>query len=269
MTRIEINGVGFSGTTVPEAGLVYRELREWDGRPDARGGGDAIPGGQGVYARTAELRESRAITVLAAIVTDSASDYFEVKRRVESMPMFGEMRVDQGDGYWVRGVEIDSIDIPDAHTRTWTPFTIDLIAPDPVRYRDPVILGPVGLPEVVGGLFLPDSMPWDLGVEDPAVLELVNDGSVPVLPVVTVTGSADSLEVHGGPRRVGFGAFSGELVFDSVRRRAFLNGADVTRVMTRRDWPSVPADTTHGFSFVAGDPSPDILMTVEYRIGAW
>lgn len=269
MTRVEINGIGFSGTTDPESGLVYRELRDWDGRPDARGGGDAIPGGQGVYARTAEYRESRAITVQAAIVTESTAEYFEVKRRVESMPMFGEMRVDQGDGYWVRQVEVESIDIPDAHTRTWTPFTIDLIAPDPVRYRDPVILGPVGLPVREGGLILPEGFPWDFGTSVRPVVTLVNDGSVPVFPVVRVAGAVSSITVQGGPRRVEYGAFAGDFVVDSRQRRAFVNGVDVTRDLARRDWQQVPAGQQQNFTFTALGAAEGTEMTVEYQIGAW
>lgn len=269
MTRIEISGIGFSGATDPESGLVYRELRDWDGRPDARGGGDAIPGGQGVYARTAEYRESRAITVQAAIVTDSTSEYFEMKRRVESMPMFGEMRVDQGDGYWVRQVEVESIDIPDAHTRTWTPFTIDLVAPDPARYRDPVSLGPVGLPVRDGGLELPSAFPWDFGTSSRPVLTVVNDGKLPVYPVLRVTGSADSITIQGGPRRVEFGAFSGTLLIDNLQRRAWVNGRDVTRQLVRREWQQVPPGGTQEFFFEAVSPSADLLMTGEYRIGVW
>lgn len=269
MTRVEINGIGFSGTTEPENGLVYRELRDWDGRPDARGGGDAVPGGQGVYARTGEFRESRVITVLAGIVTDSTSEYFEVKRRVENMPMFGEMRVDQGDGYWVRQVEVESIDIPDAHTRTWTPFTIDLVAPDPVRYRDSIVVGPVGLPVRDGGLVLPSAFPWDFGMSVRSVATVENSGSVPSYPTVRVTGSGSAVSVQGGPRRVEFGAFSGEFVVDNLQRRAFLNGGDVTRQLLRRDWQSVPAGGVQDFSFDVSDASPDTVMTVEYRIGVW
>lgn len=268
MTRIEISGIGFSGTTDPESGLVYRELRDWDGRPDARGGGDAIPGGQGVYARTAEYRESRAITVQAAIVTASTVEYFEVKRRVESMPMFGEMRVDQGDGYWVRQVEVESIDIPDAHTRTWTPFTIDLVAPDPARYRDSVMAGPVGPPSRAGGLVFPAAFPWDFGSEVRDVATVTNSGAVPVWPRVVLTGAATQVKVSAGPGLLMFGQFDGVLVFDARERRAFLDGVDVTRRMLRREWPQIPAGQSQDFYFEAVDPV-GLLMTVEYRIGAW
>lgn len=269
MTFVEVCGISFSGDHVPLDGLVYSKLVDWDGRPAARGGGDAIPSGQGVFARTGEYRESRVISVEAAIITDSSDEYFAVKRRVENMPMFGEMRVDQGDGVWVRQVEIEQINIPDAHARSATKFTIDLVAPDPVRYRDMLTVGPVGLPTQVGGLYLPAAFPWDLGESSREVASVVNDGSVPVLPRVTVEGSAAALTVYGGARRLEFGPFDGVLVFDSLDRRAFLNGTDVTRQLIRRDWPVVPAGGVADFYFQADSPSPDINLTVEYRIGAW
>lgn len=269
MSRVEVNGVGFSGSHVPEAGLVYSRLVDWDGRPSARGGGDSIPGGQGVFPRSEELRDSRAVSVEAAIVADSTDEYFAVKRRVESMPMFGEMRVNQGDGYWTRQVEVEQINIPDAFTMTETPFTIDLIAPDPVRYSELLTAGPAGLPVQVGGLILPSAFPWDFGTSTRPVATVVNEGSVPILPRVIMQGAADSVTVHGGPRSLEFGAFSGELVFDSRERRAWRNGVDVTRDLLRRDWPVVAAGESADFFFEAEDPSSDLALTVEYRIGVW
>lgn len=264
---VEVGGIQFIGDEAAE--LIYSEIKDWDGVTDARGKGDAIPGGHGQYASTSLVRESRAITLKAAIIAHTSERFFELKRQVEAIDSVCEMRVDQGDGVWSRGVEIQQITIPDWHGRTITPFTIDMVAPDPVRYRDVVVLGPVGLPVLEGGLFLPASMPWDLGTDVRSVLTVVNDGALPCFPVVRLSGSAASVLVSAGPRRLGFGAFDGTLSFDAGDRRAFLNGGDVTRQMTRRDWPMVPPGVSHEFSFEAVSPSPDFLMTVEYRIGAW
>lgn len=269
MSRVELNGVGFSGDHVPEVGLVYSRLVDWDGRPAARGGGDAIPGGQGVFPRGEELRDSRAISIEAAIVADSTDEFFAVKRRVEAMPMFGEMRVDQGDGVWIRQVEVEQINIPDAFTMTETPFTIDLIAPDPVRYSELLTVGPVGLPVREGGLVLPSAFPWNFGTATRPVATVTNTGSVPILPRMILQGSGDAVTVHGGPWRVSFGAFAGTLIFDSLERRAWLNGVDVTRDVVRRDWPVVDPGVSSDFYFVATDPSPDLVLTVEYRNGVW
>lgn len=270
MSFVEVCGIGFGGDHNPVGGLIYQQLIDWDGRTQARGGGDSIPGGQGVFARTQELRESRVISIEAAIVADSADEYFAVKRRVENMPMFGEMRVDQGDGVWTRAIEVESIDIPDAWGGTETLFTIDVTAPDPVRYRDPLTLGPIGLPVRSGGLEFPAAFPWHFGDSVRPVGTLTNDGSVPVLPRMTMSGSADSVIVHGGPRRLEFGAFDGTLVFDSAERRAWLNGVDVTRQLVRRDWPVVGPGESQDFFFEAVNPSPDtVLESVVYKIGEW
>lgn len=268
MTRVEICGLGFSGGEVPEAGLMFTELVDWDGVPGYRGDSDPIPGANGSYRRTNIVRLSRAISVNAAIVTDSPEEFIAVRRRVETLPTQGEMRVDMGDGYWSRHVEIEAIKIPDARAGAEVEFTIDLTAPDPVRYRDPVMVGPVGLPVQVGGLVLPAAPPWDLGMSARPVGTVVNDGSVPVLPRVTVTGSGGGLTVFGGPRRLEFGPFSGTLVMDARERRAWLNGVDVTRSLLRRDWPTVPAGVSHDFYFDAVDASPETALSVEYRIGA-
>lgn len=266
---VDLCGVTFSGTHEPVDGLIYSRLIGWDGRTSARGGGDSIPGWQGEYPRSEELRESRVITVEAAIVSDSVAEYMAVKRRVENIPMFGEMRVDQGDGVWTRAIEIAAIDIPDARGATETEFTIDMIAPDPVRYRDPVMLGPVGLPVRSGGLRLPKRFPWNFGTSILPVLTIVNGGSRPTFPIVTVTGSGSSLTVSCGPRRMEFGAWSGEFVIDNRERRAFLNGADVTRQLIRREWQEIPAGASWDLTYDVADADPSTQMFATYQEGAW
>ena len=265
---VVIGGVQF-GASRPIDGLVFTGLTDWDGKPDARGEGDPIPSRNGIFPRVDLYRQSRAVSVEGAVIADSLTEFHEVRRRLESLPDVTDISVDVGDGVWSRGVEVRSIKVDDFRGDTATTFLIDMVAPDPVRYRDVVVLGPVGLPVLDGGLFLPASMPWDLGTDVRSVLTVVNDGALPCYPVVRLSGSASSVTVLAGPRRLGFGAFTGDLVFDAGDRRAFLNGADVTRQMTRRDWPVVPAGVTHEFSFEAVAPSPDFRMSVEYRIGAW
>lgn len=268
MTHVELCGVGFSGDETPDGGLIFSSLVDWDGVPEARGETDPIPGADGAYSRASIYRASRAVSVNAAIVADSVDEFLAVRRRVEAMPAQGLMRVDLGDGFWSRHVEVQKVTIPDARAGAETEFVIDLVAPDPVRYRDLVSVGPVGVPTRVGGLVFPAAFPWDFGTEEREAATVVNVGTVSVLPVVTVTGSASSVTVSGGPRSLVFGAFEGTLVFDSVQRRAFLNGRDVTRQMVRRDWPVVGAGESQDFFVDATDPVGVSLM-VEYRIGAW
>ncbi len=273
---VVVCGVAFSESHVPVDGLIYSRLVGWDGRPAARGGGDAVSGGQGEFPRSVELRESRVITVEAAIISDSASEYMAAKRRVENIPMFGEMRVDQGDGVWTRAIEIASIDIPDARGATETEFTIDMVAPDPVRYSDVLTAGPALLPVQVGGLTFPAAFPWDFGTFDHAKAVVTNTGALPILPRIIIESLvpdgpvfADSVTVFAGPHRLEFGPFSGRLVFDALERRAWLNGVDVTRQIVRREWPVVGPGETQEFYFEAVNPSPNISLLGEYKIGVW
>jgi hypothetical protein len=276
MTRVEICGLGFSGSEIPEGGLTFSELIDWDGVPGTRGDSDPIPSANGSYQRTSIVRMSRAISVNAAILADSPEEYIRVRQRVEALPAQGEMRADLGDGYWSRHVEVQAIKIPDARAGAETEFTIDLIAPDPVRYSEMLTVGPVGLPVREGGLVLPAAFPWNFGKSIRPVGTVANTGALPIYPRMILSSSipdgdahADGVTVHGGPQRVSFGAFSGTLIFDSRDRRAWLNGVDVTRQVIRRDWPVVAPGVSADFFFVADEPSPDLVLTVEYRIGVW
>lgn len=269
MTHVVLCGVGFSGTSTPDDGLVYTELTDWDGVTGARGAGDPVPSGHGSYRRSEVWRESRAISMKGAILADTVDEFHRIKKRVEAIPSLGEMRVDQGDGYWTRGVEIDTISIPDFRGGTAVEFTIDMLAPDPVRYSEWLTAGPATLPERSGGLILPAAFPWHLGESVWPKATVENWGELPVLPRVTVTGSAPSITVRGGPYRLEFGAFDGELVFDSEQRRAWLNGTDVTRDMVRREWPQVAPGEVADFFFDTDGVSAGTELLVEYRIGVW
>lgn len=141
---VEYEGIRFEGEQFAE--LTYSSLKGWDGVPESRGSGDPIPGANGSFGRARVLRESVALVLTANIIADSEARFFELKRRIEAMPAIGMLRVDQGDGVWSRRVEVQHVDIPDFHKRTSAQFTVEFLAPDPLRYRDPVTLGPVGLP---------------------------------------------------------------------------------------------------------------------------
>lgn len=268
--RIDLGGVLIDGTEAVN-GPTFSDITGWYGLPEARGSSDSIPNAHGSFARVAVWRESRVITITGTLHTDSRGVAEEVRDRLTAAWMQAkQIAVSDETGVWSAGVEVDRVEFHDYGA--WSsriPFTIDLVAPDPVRYRDPIVVGPVGLPVRDGGLLLPSAFPWNFGTSVRSVATVENSGSVPAYPTVRVTGSGSALSVQGGPRRVEFGAFSGEFVVDNLQRRAFLNGGDVTRQLLRRDWQSVPAGGVQDFSFDVSDASPDTVMTVEYRIGVW
>lgn len=254
-----------------DRGYFYKNLAGWNDLADVRGKRDAVPSAHGLYPAVESWRTGASITVTGSLMGASRADAEYLRDQlITALSSASVMRVEDSTGTWLRDVEVDEVSIKDPGG--WSPiihFKIDLVAPDPVRYSDVLPFGPVGLPVLEGGLFLPASLPWDLGVADLQVAEVTNAGSLPMHPVVTLQGSASSVVVHGGPRVLSFGAFDGTLVFDSLQRRAFLNGADVTRLLVQRDWFVIPPGGTLGFSFEAVAPSPGLYMSGEYRIGVW
>lgn len=269
----DIGGVRLDGAPAeyPYRGIGLSRLTGWRGLPGMRGGLDMVPGAHGAFSTEALLRDPRSMALNGFVEAGTPAEALVMLERLESALAASpvQLRVAGDDGEWTRVVEVEALIPEDTWNRKRIRFSVDLIAPDPVRYREWLTAGPVGLPTQVGGLVLPKAFPWDFGTSTREVATVANDGSVPVLPRVTVTGSADALTLFGGARRLEFGPFDGVLVFDSLERRAFLNGADVTRQLIRRDWPVVDPGGVADFYFQAVDPSSDINLMVEYRIGAW
>lgn len=267
---LRLGGISFEGGAGND-GCYVRGIVGWDALPDARGSLDAIPGSDGSFRAVNIYRESRVVTVVGVLAAGDRAGVEALRARLMAiLKAHATLTVTDELGTLSSDVRVDSISFSDEGTwATWIDFTIDLVAPDPVRYRDMLTVGPVGLPTRSGGLILPSAFPWNFGTESREVATVTNDGSVPVLPRMVVTGSASSITVRGGPYRLEFGAFDGELVFDSLERRAWLNGTEVTRQLVRRDWPVVAPGVTAEFSFEAVSPSPILSLSVEYRIGVW
>lgn len=276
---IELLGLTLSGANAPTDGLYWTDLEGWWGLPDLKSDGDSIPGAHGKFPKATHERESRVITLTGHILVDTVGGLAATRTRLESYlaESAGDMTVvTSAYGSWTRYVEIDTVQIDPDHGRTWTKFTVDMEAPDPIRYLAPTVIGPIGLPVHEGGLILPQAFPWDFGTSTRPVATVLNTGSIPILPIVTMrssepngVASADAITIFGGSRRLEFGQFSGVLVFDALERRAWLNGTDVTIQMIRRDWPSVAKGESADFYFEATNPSPDLTLSVEYQIGEW
>lgn len=269
---IEMFGVVLSGAKRPEDGLYWTDLEGWWGLPDLKTDSDSIPGANGRFSRAHHYRDSRVITLVGHILTESSSGLVSVRHRLEAALSvgYGQMTVvTDSYGSWSRMVEVDTLEIEPDHGKEWTKFTVDMVAPDPLRYQEWEVRGPVGLPVQEGGLILPKAFPWDFGNSIIQVIQVDNTGDVPIYPKMTLQGSAESVALRGGPMTLEYGDFDGTLTFDSDERRAWLDGTDVTRWMVRRDWPVIPAGDTFSFYFEAFNPSDDIALTVSYRIGAW
>lgn len=281
IAHIELLGITLSGADKPTDGLYWTELEGWWGLPDLKSDSDSTPGAHGKFRRDplSLHRDSRIITLIGHILVDTVGGLAATRTRLESVlsGSAGDMTVvTSAYGSWTRYVEIDTLQIDPDHGRTWVKFTVDMEAPDPIRYLAPTVVGPVGLPVHEGGLILPKAFPWNFGTSTRPVVAILNTGSVPVLPIVTMrssepngVASADAIIIYGGARRLEFGAFDGVLVFDALERRAWLNGTDVTLQIIRRDWPSVADGESADFYFEATNPSLDLALSVEYQIGEW
>lgn len=265
--RAVLGGVVFDEEV--SSGFTIGSFDGWDDGPTPRSGADLIPEADGAFEVARTYLAPRVMT-LSGLLLDGPDAQVDASRfrAIHSAGQPQLLQVVDRDGVWTLSVGVEEA-ILRPIVGGLCSYSLTLIARDPVKYTDELALGPVGLPTHTGGLILPKVFPWEFGVTDRGDVTLVNDGSVPVLPRVVVSGSADGIVVHGGPRRLEFGAFSGELVLDSRDRRAWLNGVDVTRLLLRRDWYEVPAGASQEFFFVAEDPSADTVMTVQYRIGAW
>lgn len=268
---LRLGELTFEGGAGNDGYYLRSAVEGWDAMPDARGSFDAIPGAHGSFMPDEVYRDSRVISFNAVAEAGTRAEVETLRvRLMAALHSKATLRVTDELGTLSAVVRVESIEPSDPGTwATWIDFTIDLVAPDPVRYRDAVTVGPIGLPVREGGLVLPQAFPWNFGTSIRPLMTVVNDGKLPTFPVVRVQGSASGITVHGGPRRIEFGAFDGELVIDNGERRVWLNGGDVTRQLIRRDWQSIPAGISQDFFFEASGAASDTSMTVEYRIGAW
>lgn len=262
---------GYADGPDPWSGLLVSAINGWRGLPGSRGSSDSIPGSHGSYSATSILREERSIEVVGAAVAESEAAANAMLRSLEAevadRPVI--MRVVDTEGMWERLVEVEDLAINGRWNVDRIRFTIDAIAADPIRYRPVDIAGPIGIPVREGGLVLPDAFPWSFGEEVRSVATVDNTGDVPLYPTVILRGSANSVSVRGGNSRIDIPAFSGELILDHERRRALLNGVDVTRALTLRQWGFIPAGGRADFEFIPVNPASDLLMMIEFKIGAW
>ena len=269
----DIGGFRFEGSASadPFHGGVLSGLRGWRGLPGARGDAVSIPGAHGTFDRTNIFREGRSMELRGGLVADTPLASAQLLDALEAAVAAGPvvLRVSDATGVWEREVEVLNLTTGERWIDARFPVTLDLYAPDPVRYRQVVTLGPVGLPEREGGLTLPAAFPWYFGTSTKPEEVVVNDGQVSVFPTSVIRGSGSAVAVRGGARELSFGSFSGELVLDSRSRRAWLNGSDVTKDLLRRDWHEVGAGETQAFSMEVAAAGQGTTLTVEYRVGAW
>lgn len=271
---VEIGGVTLASDG--EGGIGFTKITGWYDLPSDRGGGDARPGFHGAYGRTHLLREQAAISVEGAIWAHDRAELERLRHMLlQAWAGLVLMRVADETGVWERAIEIDTVAFSDPKAAALgMVFTVDAVAPDPVRYRDALVAGPLGLQKSVGGLSFPARFPWSFGqLVGDTELEVLNPGAVPMFPVLRLSGGFSRATVTDqvSGRVLSFGAVprGSEVVIDTRSRRASVGGLDQSRRIERRGWPVIAPRSVGVFRVAYESPVGDPMLNIEYREGAW
>ena len=276
---LELFGITMAGVRKPDNGFYWTDLVGWWGLPDLRGTADNIPGANGRFRRTEYLRDSRAITLTGHLLTKTHRDLVSARDRLEDALSagYGSMKVvTSSTGSWERGVEIDTLKVEPDHGREWTKFIVDMVAPDPRRYGPLQTVGPASVPTSEGGVNLPQAMPWNFGTTSgESRLTVPNPGTLKLEPVFRIEGGYSTVTLYdvatGKRLRLEWAAPEGSVtLFDMESRSVTINGENVTRRLTQRQWFDVPPRILdREFRFEVDGKIGDPLMWADYKIGAW
>ncbi|GLY43540.1 hypothetical protein Amsp01_095630 [Amycolatopsis sp. NBRC 101858] len=151
-------------------------------------------------------------------------------------------------------------------------WSIQVTAPDPLRYGDPHD-ATCGLPRPARGMAFPVRFPLVFGQGEGGVLALVNSGTATVRPVWTITGPCDQPVIRNDStgERMAFSLSLAEgdvLTVDSAARTVFLGEASRrAALLPRSKWFGLPpGSTTIGFE--ALDNTATGKLTAHWR-DAW
>lgn len=275
---VEVGGLRFEATLHGEQPLVLQSLEGWYDLPDLRGSEDAIPHGNGTFARTAFYRQSAAISVKGLIVAPRDHPTLDTWRTrltslLASRPV--PMRVSDAQGVWRRIVEVEQVKIVDqSYTYGALEVTIDATAPDPTRYEDEPSQALLRLHVKEEGLVLPQAFPWAFVEGESDRATITNTGTVPAYPTITVQGGAAGEIIvwdTSADRTLSFGRLDAQqtLHIDCAERLATLDGVDATAQLTRRDWWVIPPGESHVIVFIPVRAQKTIQATVQWRNGVF
>lgn len=152
---------------------------------------------------------------------------------------------------------------------------VEFLATDPRIYDAIVTQASIGLPTNTGGMTFPASFPLAFGsVGTGGLLTLVNSGTFPTRPVLTIQGPIDNPVVENvtAGRLLSFGislASTDSLIVDLDARSVLLNGTASRRSSLRTGsswWELAPGSST--IRFRANTYQAGAVLTVSYR-SAW
>ena len=152
-------------------------------------------------------------------------------------------------------------------------WSVQVTAPDPLRYGAVLHAETCGLPRPARGMAFPVRFPLVFGQGEGGVLALVNSGTATVRPVWTITGPCDQPVIRNDStgERMAFSLSLAEgdvLTVDSAARTVFLGEASRrAALLPRSKWFGLPpGSTTIGFE--ALDNTATGKLTAHWR-DAW
>lgn len=246
------------------AGLFAESLKGWYGTPKAKVEVTERASGDGAHSVPDEavLYASRVVTIGLAAYGNGRPDVVDAMDALGVMAhRIVDVTVEDGGevttAYGYLSSEFDDEPSVDLHRGTVT-----IVCPDPRRYGTERVASIVPTGDAGGGLLyddgagyllLPVQFAGDAPTGNSATLE--NMGTSTAYPTITVEGSFPSgvTIAHAGgelayPAPIGPGA---PLVLDSLTRTATVLGVDVTRALSRRDFPVVEPGGTVTISALA------------------
>lgn len=276
---MELLGVTLAGVRKPDQGLYWTDITGWTGLPDLRGETDSIPGGHGSFRRNTFHRESRVMTLTGHILAADPNELVQVRDRLESVlaQSYGPLSVvTTTTGKWTRDVEIKNLVIEPDHGKRYVKFVVDMVAPDPLRYKDVQRVGPASAPTYSGGVRFPQSTPFNFGtVNQGSSLFIGNTGgSVDAYPKLEIEGGFSYITVRnrttGQVFIIDWPVAEGEtLTIDNELRRIYAERTEITAQAATRQWFEIPPGETHEITFDVINPQGVPRMWAEFQIGAW
>ncbi|MCO1575369.1 phage tail family protein [Crossiella sp. SN42] len=287
-----LDGVVFNGDPVLNQGaeIVVEEATGWSGSAAARTGRDERPQQHGTY-RSPTFRQAAVITLSGWLWAASPATRLAAENRIAALCadphrlyVLRHNDTTSGDDT-VRQVELDG-PVLLTPRRQLTAFSIQLAAPDPVRYAPEPFTASTGLPLEGTGLdwtAADGGLDWDntgLNWGKPAstgTLTMTNSGTAPSWPRWTITGPVASPEITDpatgrGLRLAADLGASQRLVIDTHphRRSVSLDGMPGYRpYLVRADWMPIPPGQALTAAFRSGAPSAAALLTAHWSTAWW
>ena len=281
MGTLEVADITFYGSPQADGfGFYFSDLTDWYGVPDSKSPVNERPQANGAHGIADDWRQSAAISFKAFY---SGADRADMLRNQNALTgAFGIGRPVTATftdelGPTSRVVSIRNARPRDTKGQSVVTFDVDMIAPDPLRYG-PVQVASTGLPTSGGGIAYPITYPIDYGTPgNPGRITVSNPGTADTYSLLEVTGGMSGgfelTEVTTGRvNRFARPIPLGSTVYLNPRTgRVSLDGpSDVSGLLTRAEWWSVPAGGTREIQFnsigaVTGSPT----LTARTAPGYW